>query len=410
METIIASGIVIILGFLIWDKFFGNGNYLESQTIKKMLDEQEKLLTEKSRLEVQLVQKTERMGEVLKEVEELQKENATLTERGKQAWAQNTKLEEKNSHLLTQNETFHKKLTKLESEKEQQNKEFSLKIEKLENAEKKFEEEKMRIRREDEERIKLAKENHDRLWNEHENMVAEKMRDSCRNPNLQLNLFDNKNLPENFDDKLKPDFLIEFLDQFIIFDAKKSKDINHYLTDQAKKTASKYKGKTKIFNMIFFIVPSGEMEKLKKTTFFEEGFSFFAITLESIEPVLFCFKKILEFENLENFDPQDREGILQAIANFEFFIRNQNAANILIAQKAIETMQNSKNNLKEETFSEIENRTKKMRPLKLKDSEMKGLVKDTVMQKKAIDKLTNPPKVAVSQKDLQQTANTLFPE
>lgn len=88
-------------------------------------------------------------------------------------------------------------------------------------------------------------------------------------------------------------------------------------------------------------MPAQELQELKTLSFIEEGFSFYVISLDSIEPILASLKKISEYETIADFDPQDRETIVNLIANYDRHISLQNAANILFTKESIGLM-NSK--------------------------------------------------------------------
>ncbi len=180
---------------------------------------------------------------------------------------------------------------------------------------------------------------------------------------MNFTLHDNTTLPSVFA-KLKPDAIIPFLGQYIVFDAKKSKSIRTYIADQVKSTAKKYKTIQDIYRTIFFVVPSDEIQELKTLSFFEEGFSFYIISRESLEPILASLKKISEYDTIADFDPQDREIIVNLIANYDRHISLQNAANILFTRESIGLM-NSKETLHEEIQKEIASKKENMRTKKL---------------------------------------------
>ena len=128
------------------------------------------------------------------------------------------------------------------------------------------------------------------------------MKEVCIKPEYSFNFFENTNLPESFDWKFKPDFLIEFLWQYVIFDAKisKSAPIQNYINDQVKSTAKKIKSSNntnEIYPTIFFVIPQMDFEKMNKIAFYEDWFNFFVITPEFFEIVLMSFKKISIYEN-----------------------------------------------------------------------------------------------------------------
>ena len=114
--------------------------------------------------------------------------------------------------------------------------------------------------------------------------------------------------------------MIDFLGQFLIFDAKKSRDPKNYFREQAKNTAKKYKNDPQIYPTVFFIFPADEVAQLSNLSIFEDGILFFAISIDALEPILRNFKKISEYENISEFDPADREKIVDFIAELETHI------------------------------------------------------------------------------------------
>ncbi len=136
-----------------------------------------------------------------------------------------------------------------------------------------------------------------------------------------------------------------------------------------------------------------------------EGFTFFVISPESIMPILSAYKRITEYEYIEDFDPEEREKIVEVVANFEHFIRNQNTANILFAQRAFEVLQ-KKDDLSKEFLEQLELEMKNLKPLKLKESDFKKMSESVEEQKKTVQKLT-APEVKVSEESLEEV-NELF--
>src|SRR3989344_6827621 len=97
----------------------------------------------------------------------------------------------------------------------------------------------MRVRREDEERQKKILEERYRMWNDHEQNVITQLIELCKKPEFAFAAFDNEHLPEEFDGSVKPDFLIAFINQYVVFDAKASRSENfqNSITTNVKKTA-----------------------------------------------------------------------------------------------------------------------------------------------------------------------------
>lgn len=109
-------------------------------------------------------------------------------------------------------------------------------------------------------------EERDRIWNEHENAVIATLSELCKQPHLHFTSYSNNNLPDEFDGKLKPDFLIDFLGQYVVFDAKASKaeSLQTYINDAVKTTAEKIKKNGRIYPHVFLVVPTEAIGELKK--------------------------------------------------------------------------------------------------------------------------------------------------
>lgn len=309
---------------------------------KMILLERDKtrLVESKIRLETELEKKSEELGELRGEVKKISKERDELA--GKYETMTMEKIELQAVRKYTEKELTEIKdiLARHEAEEVRKQKEFEEHIHKLSSTEKSLEDERQRIRREDEQLQANILAEQARIWNDHEQMVISHLREVCQKPSMGFTLHDNTTLPSLFT-KLKPDAVIPFLSQYVLFDAKKSKSIRTYIADQVKSTARKYKDIQEIYPIVFFVVPVQELQELKTLSFIEEDFSFYIISVESIEPILASFKKISEYETIADFDPQDRETIVNLIANYDRHISLQNAANILFTKESIVLM-NSK--------------------------------------------------------------------
>lgn len=393
------------LGLVIWKLFFAIEAQNDTKTVEQMELERNALFEENARIKAENEVKGQKIGELSALLESERSEKNRLEGTGKQAYVEITSVKEENKTLRNEKEKLLEQLSKYEAEQARRAREHADMVSKLEEAKKSFEDEKIRVRREDEERQKQIAEEKDRIWNNHENEVIANLKEVCQNPSVGFQFYENTNLPEGFDGKIKPDFLVEFLGQYIVFDAKKSKDIRTYISTQVKNTAIKYKGNPQIYTTVFFVVPSQEIEELKELSFVEEGFSFFVIAPDAIEPILANFKRITEYARVEELDPQDRENIVQLIANYDRHISFQNAANILLAQNSISLMK-GKESLHIDMQEEISLRKKSMRPLKLTESDMKKLSSSLEAQERDIKNLTSPS-IPITKEDLEN-ANSLF--
>ena len=278
-------------------------------------------------------------------------------------------------HLEQENFKLTKEILKHEKEADLREEKLSQKLEKLEKAQHQLELERKRVIAQDEAKIQVEFETKNRIWNDHENQVIHKLAQLCQKPEIGFSYFENTNLPQGFEAKLKPDFMISFLGQYIVFDAKKSKDLNTYIPEQVKKTAQKYKDNSDIYSTIFFVIPTTDIGELKKLSFEEGKFTFLMINTESVEAILKSFKKVTEYEKLEKLDPQERSKIVNLIAHYDRHIAFQNAANILLAKESIPLM-DSKSELSDDLQEAIQNKKQQLRDLKLKQAELTDITKN----------------------------------
>jgi hypothetical protein len=162
-----------------------------------------------------------------------------------------------------------------------------------------------------------------------------------------------------------------------------------YITDQVKKTAQKIKGDVKIYPIVFLVVPTIAAHELKKTSFYEEGFSFFIVTMEALEPILTSIKRIESYEFAEAMDPQERENVIDMIAQFDFHISSRNAVDFMLMKHGLETLSKMEN-LNPDMVKEAKIKRAKIRAINLNSAEQKKLAADTNHLQHGLLELTNP--------------------
>ncbi len=407
MEVVVGVISLLLLGIIVWDTFLNkkSDQIRVQEKLDRLESEKNQLLEDKVRLRADLENKSEELGKTSQALQQEKSQRDKMEGKGKQIFIENTNLQNEVKNARSENSELKKICAEYDAQKEQKESEFSEKIKKLEHAQKSLEDEKLRIRREDEERQEQILEEKNRIWNDHETAVLARLRDVCEKPEMGFQYYDNQNLPSDFDARIKPDFLMDFLGQYVIFDAKKSKDPQTYILDQVKKTAKKCKGNDKIYSTIFFVMPDDDVTHLKKLSFFEEGYSFYIISSVAIEPILASFKKISEYEKISEFDPKDRETIINLVANYDRHISFQNASNILLAKESVSLM-NTKEGLKAELQKDIAIRKQSMRPIRLKDADIRNLSRNLNEQESEIENLVSP-KVSIEQEDIR-SAQKLF--
>ena len=356
-----------------------------------------------AKLEAALEQKTGECGELKKAVESERAEKIEQQGKGKQLFAQLTEVKAEIEHLKKERDALHKAVNKHEEAEARQQKEAQERIAKLDAALRSFEDEKARVRREDEAKLQRAEEERDRLWAEHEASVISALGELCKVPEYAFSSFTNTNLPDGFEGSLKPDFMIEFLGQYVIFDAKVSKaeSLQTYINDAVKKTAEKVKKNDKIFPTIFLVVPSAALSELKKTYYPKDGFTFFVIGPESLAPILYCFKRITAYEKMEAMDPQQREGIVNFIADLDVHVSMRNSIDVLMTKQGVELLEKTTKidpALSEEVARKKQEKVKNLPTIM--NNVFKKLVASTEEQGEEIDKLVSP-KASVRHGDLE---------
>ena len=381
---------------------------LEEQ--KKPEDENVGLLkAENNNLKQDLERKNEQIAKLDNELKNTTKERDEFAGKNKTMFIDITKKEERISALAQERDELRSQKTKHESEQARKEKEFQEKIDQLNIARKSLEEERQRIIKEDEEKTARELAERDRMWNDHENTVISKLSELCSLPEHNFLNFNNENLPEDIDSKLKPDFMIEFLDKYIIFDAKisRSDNLQIYMNTQVKSTVEKIKKENKIYPMVFFVVPTEAISTLKKLHFYEQGYSFYIVSPESLAPILASLKKITTYEFAEKMDPEERENIVNLLAELDYHINFRNAFDILMAQSGVKILDKSES-LPAGMQEEIETRKSKMRLKNFTPTELKNLIKGTKKQEDEIKKMTKP-KADIQNQELD-SASQLFPE
>jgi hypothetical protein len=353
-------------------------------------------------------QTKKRMGELEAQLQAERSEKDDVKGQARQLKDAYIKVEKEKELSEKVKEELTKKITTFESEQRRKQQDFEKKIEDLEAAKRGYDEERARVIREDEDRLQMELQERDRMWNEHENTVNALLTSLCKMQEHSFAFFDNTNLPEGFDGSLKPDFLIDFLGQYIIFDSKVSKrtdGIQTYISDNVKKTAKKLKNKTSIYPAVFFVVPTDAISELKKTYFYEEGFSFYVISPEALAPILASLKKITEYELTEQLDPLQRENIVGLIADLDWHVNFRNAADIFMSKLGVDILSKARN-LDPEIAQEVKSRKENMRMPNMTASDMKSMTSNTDIQAEEIRALENP-KASVPQRVIDKAKAVL---
>jgi len=290
-------------------------------------DDSRALIEENARMKAELEQKMNEIGAQKTKLSSAMSEKDELSGKCKQMYDSYKNLEADTKALRHERDALLSETQEFKANERRREKEFNERLEKLEAAKMSLEQERQRVIREDEARLLAEREARDRIWADHENGVIATLTDLCKLPQFAFTSYTNTNLPDGFDGSLKPDFMIDFLDQYVIFDAKisKSKSLQTYVNDQVKKTVEKVKNNDRIYKWIFLVVPASALSELKSHHYPVEGYQLFVISPEAIPAVLASLKNITRYEFAEQMDPQQRENIIQTIAELDFHVNLRNA-------------------------------------------------------------------------------------
>lgn len=303
--------------------------------------------------------------------------------------------------------SLQEKVSRLESAEKQRDAETDRKLSELNRSRTALEQERERVIADEKERRRQEEENRSRIWNDHEQASIRVMNEVCRKPEFLFNTFDNTNLPDSFDSKFKPDFMIRFLDQYIIFDAKLSRgDLATYIKTQVKDTAGKIKKSPAcdtIYKTVFFVIPTISMNQLSQFSYFEGGYRFHVIPVEAFEPVLACFKKLEDYDLADKYDPQERENVINLIAAFDHHIRKQNAVNILNTIEGLKIL-SEKESLPRDIGQAVNNKVKDITTRNITRQSMDSYIKDPEKQIREVEKLIEPKDPEVSRQELDSAA------
>jgi len=346
---------------------------------------------EVARLRADADHKTEEIGQLKSEIAKERSDKDELAGKGKQLYTSYKDLEADQKAVTHERDALHKRVAEYEAKEENRRKEFEDQVSQLHSAKKSLAEERARVIKEDEERAERELTERDRKWAEHEESVVAQFSSLCKKPQYAFTLYGNTNLPEGFDGSFKPDVLIEFLGQYIIFDAKvsRSENFQNYIATQVKSTAKKAKSRSDIYPSIFLVVPTEAIAELKEVVHYEGGFTFYIISPEAVAPVLASLKRITEYELAEQFDPQEREDIVNLITKYDYHINERNTFDVLMARRGGEVLKDAEK-LYPKITKEVGIKKEKMRLPNFKPSEIKRLINSVAAREEAVADLTAP--------------------
>lgn len=225
-----------------------------------------------------------------------------------------TELKVKHESLNDKNLETEKELAHFKKMEKKNQEEYEKKVAELNQLKGQLDADRLRIQGERESEIKERFERMKATWKTHENNVEQEMREICRRHNIDY--VDKEKLPF----KGKPDNTIKICDEYIVFDAKspQGEDLENfpkYIRQQAE-AAKKYAQEKDVKKEVFLVVPQNTLDRLEEHFFNMADYNVYAISTESIEPIMLSLAKIEEYEFAEKLSPEDRDMICRTIAKF----------------------------------------------------------------------------------------------
>lgn len=300
-----------------------------------------------------------------------------------------TKKEYQHEQLSQNYSHVSQKLQRAEYLQEQREKDFYEKATQLDVARSQFIEEREKQKQEKISEQEHIQKNWNREWNEHENQIINILQNACAEPLTSFTSHTNNSLPSSFPIDIKPDFVVRSAEKYIVFDAKKSKNIESYIYDQTKKTAEKYKNCSIISKLIFFIIPEQDLLKVKNTVLCESGYTFFIISKTSISQTLMLLKKLEYSQEISELSGDDQENIMHLLGQYDRHISVQNATNIVLAEKSFE-IEEQKKLLSKKLQSELALQKNIITPLRLSPQQIQKYAFSMEISKSWIESKTKP--------------------
>lgn len=354
------------------------------------------------RLHAEMKEKDRRIGELQSSLETEKSEKNKLVGQNKQMYAEQVGMKEEVKSIGKERDGLKKVVADFEARQHQHEKEMAMQLMQLQKADQSLKDERARVIRDEEEHRRAEEADRDRLWAEHEKNVVAQLSTLSKSPQFAFTHYTNTNLPDDFDGSLKPDFLLEFLDQYIIFDAKASKaeSLQTYINNAVKTTAQKAKKNPKIASMIFLVVPTQAISELKTFLYPTDGYAIYVVSPEALAPILASLKKITTYEFADQMDPQKRENLVQAIADMDFHINLQNAANTILTKRGTEVLRRFQQ-MDPEIAAEVELKKQPMNAkASIAASDIRKIVSDLTVQEHEVQQLVSP-KAAIQKKHLK---------
>ncbi|MDH4069384.1 MAG: hypothetical protein OEV30_03075 [Ignavibacteria bacterium] len=156
-------------------------------------------------------------------------------------------------------------------------------------------------------------------WSRHEKDVEQLIRAICRRYSLEY--------VEAVPFRGNPDNTVRICDEYVIFDAKSPggddlRNFPQYIKAQTE-SVRKYATQEGVRKEIFLVIPQDTTGVISQYAFNMADYTVYAITPNSLEPILLALKKLEEYEFVNELSPEDRENICRLIGKFTHVLKRR---------------------------------------------------------------------------------------
>ncbi len=293
---------------------------------------------------------------LLKEKEERVKEISTLAEANKNYLRRGTELSNELSVTKSsleraeqESKKLKEQLTQSKSLEDHRKSEYEKSVSSLNQIQQKVQrdrEEEVETRSKAEvDRVKKLKE----TWSAHELNVKKRMVSICSRHMVDY--------VDKVPFKGSPDNTIKIKDEYIVFDAKSpaSDDLSNfpsYIRSQTE-SVSKYVKEEGVRREIFLVVPTNALELLGQYEYKLPDYTVYVISVDSLEPIILCLKKIEDYDFVDQLSPEERENVCRVIGKFVHLSKRRIQIDGFFAKQFFELVYRSEADLPKDILDKV---------------------------------------------------------
>ncbi len=404
LNILIGIAVVILVAVIVAVVLLFRQGGVQLLTLREAEREARELAEEVARLSSELDTTQTELQKAEQNLAMETKEREALSNRGKEQFINAQKTEAALIAEREKNREISQEIAQLREQAEARTKVQTQKIEQLSAAQKALNAEQERLRLAEEAKQQALMENKQRIWDDHEKHVVAHCAGICAEATVKLPMKDNQNVPEGFG-TLKPDVAVRVLGKWLVIDAKSSTakrgDMTTYLRTEAKKAAEKYAKIEGMHTTVYFVVPHTELGDLRESHWREGQFDFFAVSVAGVGALLRSWKRMEQYAELTEIDPDERDAIVDLLARYQQHIDVRNAVDLHLMQHTDE-IKTLHSKLGEDLSHEVETRRGLMSHVRVPTSKAINVAaSDYKIQKEQRNALQNPQAITTKTAEVE---------